>query len=148
MLRQQQTRPAKRRGHAVVELSLLMPWIYFLFVGALDFGFYSYALISVENAARIAALSGGSSVTVSASQADACYHVQRELAKMPNASSFPFGCDAAPLLVTVTPYTDSEGMPATRIQVNYDTVTLIPIPGLVPGKVTISRTVHMRVYGD
>lgn len=138
----------KRRGHAVIELTFFMPWIYFLFVGALDFGFYHYALISVENAARIAALNGGSSATVAASQTDACYHVQRELAKMPNAALFPFNCDARPLVVTATPYTDAEGMPATRIQVAYDTVTLIPIPGLVPGQITVTRTVSMRVYGD
>jgi len=136
------------RGHAVVELSFLMPWIFFLFVGALDFGFYSHALISTENAARVAALNAGSSLASASSQRDACYHVQRELSKMPNGSAFPYDCNAAPLVVTATRYTDAEGMPATRVQVSYDTLTLMPIPGLVPGQLTISRTVSMRVYGD
>ena len=49
-------RQKSRSGHAVIELSLMMPWLFFLFVGALDFGFYSYALISVQNSARVAAL--------------------------------------------------------------------------------------------
>jgi hypothetical protein len=42
------------RGHAVVEISLLAPWILFLFVGTLDLGFYSYALICTQKAARVA----------------------------------------------------------------------------------------------
>ena len=44
----------KRRGSALIELTLLSPWILFLFIGIVDLGFYSYALISVENATRIA----------------------------------------------------------------------------------------------
>ena len=41
-------------GSAMVEVALLAPWIFFLFVGVFDMGFYSYMAICVENAARAA----------------------------------------------------------------------------------------------
>ncbi len=138
----------RRKGHAIVELSLMMPWIFFLFVGALDFGFYSYALISVQNAARIAALNAGSSAVSASAQASACYHARHELAMMPNALSFPVACDAEPLVVTVTPFQDAENMAASRVRVSYTTTQLIPIPGIVTGKRTIGRTVEVKVYGE
>lgn len=139
------------KGHAVIELSLMMPWIFFLFVGALDFGFYSYALISVQNAARIAALNAGSSTASASAQASACYHVRNELSMMPNASAFNVACNTAPLVVTAVAFQDLDPTnPATasRVRVSYDTVQLIPIPGVVAGKMTISRTVEVKVYGE
>ena len=42
-------------GNSIVEFSLMAPWILFLFAGAFDWGFYSYALILVQNGARVAA---------------------------------------------------------------------------------------------
>ena len=138
----------KSKGHAIVELSLMMPWIFFLFVGALDFGFYSYALIAVQNAARVGALSTGYNAQSASSQPDACFHARRELSMMPNSASFLLTCNAAPLVVTATAFTDAEGMAASRVQVAYDTVQLIPIPGVVPGQMTISRSVEVRVYGE
>jgi Flp pilus assembly protein TadG len=45
----------RRAGNSIVEFSLMAPWILFLFAGAFDWGFYAYALISVQNAARVAA---------------------------------------------------------------------------------------------
>ena len=48
-------RNGRERGNAVIEVSLLAPWIFFLLVGILDLGFYSYAAIATENAARVAA---------------------------------------------------------------------------------------------
>ncbi len=135
-------------GHAIVEFSLMAPWLFFLFVGALDGGFYANQFISVQNAARIAALNAGFTATGAASQSDACYHVRRELAAMPNAASFPLNCDSSPLVVTVAAITDAESMPASRVRVSYQGPQMIPIPGLFPGRLTINRTVDVRVYGE
>jgi Flp pilus assembly protein TadG len=33
------------RGHAMVEVALMLPWILLLFVGIVEFGFYTYAAI-------------------------------------------------------------------------------------------------------
>lgn len=46
-------RSLRNRGHAVIEVALLSPWIFFLFVGTLDMGFYTHALIATQNAARV-----------------------------------------------------------------------------------------------
>ncbi len=135
-------------GHAVVELALMAPWIFFLFVGALDFGFYSYSLISVQNAARVAALNAGFSTLSSSSQSEACFYARRELAMMPNASSFAVACDQDPLIVTVSPSTDSEGSAASRVRVLYRNLPLIPIPGLINGQQQIAREVNVKVYGE
>ncbi len=45
-----------RGGSAIIEMALLMPWLVFLFVGILDFGFYTYAAICTQSAARAAAV--------------------------------------------------------------------------------------------
>jgi len=137
-----------RAGQAIIELTLLMPWIFFLFVGALDFGFYSHALISTQNAARIAALYTAQCPGTAADQATACYRAQVEMAMMPNASQFVGGCSSGPLRVTVTPFTDSEGLSASRVLVTYQTVPMIPIPGVVTGQLTINRAAEVRVFGD
>ena len=54
MLRKR-NKSTRERGQAFLEVTLMMPWILFLFIGVLDAGFYSYAAITTENAARVAA---------------------------------------------------------------------------------------------
>lgn len=136
------------KGHAVIELTLFMPWIYFLFVGALDFGFYSYSLIAVQNAARAAAVSISQFPALSADRTEACRLVREDLSRLPNAASFNSSCTGGPLSVDVTPFTDSEGRAATRVAVSYQTIRLLQIPYLVPDQLTINRTVEFRIYGD
>ena len=143
---------SSRKGHAVVETALIAPWIFFLFVGILDFGFYAYGLISVQNAARVAALRAGSGGGTANDQVLACNLARQELRWMPNIKNLaaPYTCASAPLKVDVNTnpgYTDAEGNPATWVQVTYQTVQLIPIPGLVTGRATISRRVETRIFG-
>ena len=140
----------------MVELSLMMPWLFFLFVGALDFGFYSYSLIAVQNAARVAALKAGgvydnyvqALVDPSLVESRACRSVRDELQKMPNFAALPLECDGSPLDVRVTPFLDADGKAALRVAVGYKTIPLIPIPGMVPGQMTMTRTASIRVYGE
>src|SRR5438105_35263 len=95
----------RQRGSAFVEFLLLFPMLFFLFVGAVDMGFYCYALIAVENAARVAALYTSSQSALAASSTRACQYVQTELAKMPNNSQFNSSCSALPLKVTAVSIT-------------------------------------------
>jgi len=139
---------ARRRGHAVIELSLLMPWVFFLFVGALDFGFYSYALIATENAAHAGALYTAQCSGTADDQSGACERVLAEMSRLPNASDFASGCSSDPLRVTAERFIDGEGYESSRVRVSYQTVQLIPIPGLVSGRLTITRTAEVRVFGD
>ena len=134
----------QRKGNAVIEVTLLMPWVLFLFIGTLDLGFYWYSLIAVENAARIAAEHTSKSLTTAASQSAACDKVRPELASLPNASSFSSTCDAAPLTVTAAQVT-VDGADATSVSVTYQGISMIPIPGLVMGRLNVTRNVLMRV---
>src|SRR5579863_3558338 len=93
------------RGQAMVEVALLSPWIFFLFVGVMDTGFFCYTAICVENAARAAAFSTAVSQTeVSGTSNDnACVAAWNELSNLPNVYSAtpPTGCSGLPAVVTV-----------------------------------------------
>ena len=49
-------RSNRRSGTNAIEFALLIPWYIFLFVGAIDYGFYSYGLIATQSAARVGAM--------------------------------------------------------------------------------------------
>ncbi len=143
-----------RRGHAIVELSLMAPWIFFLFVGALDMGFYAYALITVQNAARVAAITTARSEGSAGNRQEACELVLREMERLPNVPDAAdpntrLTCDDLPASVQVDALSDfdADGKLFSRVQVRYETVQLIPIPGLLTGKTTITRTAESRMYG-
>jgi len=131
------------KGHAVIEVALISPWIFFLFVGALDLGFFSYALICTENAARVAAAYTSSSPSYAADANGACRAALGELSRLPNARTIST-CNSLPVIVTATQIPGVDGSPASSVAVTYQTVPLIPIPGLAK-QLTITRTVKMRL---
>ena len=138
------------QGHAVLEMALLAPFIVFLFAGALDMGFYVYAAIAVENAARVAALHVASSADVASDPNAASYartYVCNELRRLPNVGGT---CPASIVSVSVPaqPFSGTDGDPAAQVSVTYTTVPLIPIPGLNPGprgQWTFTRVIQMRL---
>jgi Flp pilus assembly protein TadG len=135
--------PKRQSGHAVLEVALLAPWIFFLFVGALDVGFYAHALVATQNAARTAA-EYTSKGTNTASAADvACSYALYELKAMSNVRSLS-NCNSAPLIVTATAVTGVDGAPASSVSVTYQSNLMIPIPGLMR-QLAVTRTVQMRV---
>lgn len=138
-----------RRGTSIIEFSLLMPWYVFLFVGAFDFGFYSYALIATQTAADVAALYCATSSSTVSDSTTACGYALDQLRNMPNVGSGLTTCgsssvtSAAPVAVTASSVTGPDTFPAASVSVVYMTPQLIPIPGLLPGQLTITRTVKM-----
>jgi hypothetical protein len=134
----------RRRGSSMVEFSLLMPWYAFLFIGAFDFGFYSYGLIATQSAARVAALFCSGSSTRAANCTQACDYAKSSLQNMPNIGTAVTTCTASPLVVTATTTTAVDGGTASSVSVAYTTPTLIPLPGLLPSRFTINRTVIMK----
>lgn len=136
-------RPRPNRGSALIELTLFIPWLFFLFAGVVDMGFYTYDLIAVENAARVAAEYTSQNSSLQADQADACTLVLNELGMVTHSGSSP--CNAAPVIVTAAAATGPDGNPATSVTVTYQSSQLIPIPLLLTGKLNVSRTVQMRV---
>ena len=139
----------RRRGNALVEVTLMVPWIFFLFVGVLDFGFYSYAMISVENAARVAALRMASDASSASDPSIARQYVCAELRNLPNAqfNAADSSCSSTAVVVTVPaqPFAGADGLAATEVAVTYTSMQMIPIPGLVDKQFTVTRLVQSRI---
>ncbi len=142
-----------RRGSAVVEVSLLAPWILFLFVGVFDMGMYTYSMMGVENAARVAAEYTSRNWNYAGDTTGACNRVLAEVAMLPNVGS-QANCNAgggntvvvtAQALDSSTTPASLDGSRATLVQVTYTGNRLVPIPGLLMGQLTITRSVEMRV---
>jgi Flp pilus assembly protein TadG len=132
------------KGHAVMEAALLAPWLIFLFVGAFDMGFYCYAMISVENAARVAAEYTATSSYTASDSGTACTLVLNELATVPNLTGVS-GCSSLPVKVSAAAVNASDGSAASQVTVQYQSGLFIPIPGLLPGRLTITRVAEMRL---
>lgn len=140
-----------RRGHAVIEVSLMAPWIFFLFMGIVDFGFYAYASIATESAARVAVEQTATDTNSASNAAIACTYALGELKSLPNmknvttcASSASSVSQSQPVAVTATQVAGADGAEATQVTVTYQTITMIPIPGVM-GQMTLTRTAQMRL---
>jgi Flp pilus assembly protein TadG len=88
------TSKRKRRdsGSSMVEVALLAPWIFFLFVGIFDFGFYSYAAICTQSAARVVALAAAQTSTATVST---CTAAVGEMKMLPNVGYNPIASKCA-----------------------------------------------------
>jgi len=151
----QETARRRVRGQAMVEVALMSPWIFVLFIGVLSFGFFSYAAICTQNAARSAALANATTGT--ADDAGACTIAINEMNSLPNARSIS-SCnvglcpsttglvtDFQPLAVTSCAVVGPDGLPAVRVILTYRTLQMIPIPGALAGKFDITRIVDAPV---
>jgi hypothetical protein len=176
MRKEEQKKSNRReRGQAMVEVTLMFPWIFFLFVGILDFGFYAYSAISTENAARVVAMQIAKSQGFSSS---ACALAVSEMNRLNNVAGQSTPCASGtsvsppsqPIAVctgilTKTP-TSVCGLPSAmcadcdcsifpspacdnsssvKVAVVYQTPTLIPIPGVLTNQVTFFRTAEQRI---
>jgi len=127
-----------------VEAAFLAPFFIFLFVGVFDMGFYAYALTSTETAVRVAATYTSTSSSTAADSSTACTLALGELNDMPNMHGVTT-CAALPLTVTATKVSGPDGADASQVVVTYQTVQLVPIPGMLPGRITFTRTAQMRL---
>ena len=135
-------RCARQKGHAVLEVALLAPWIFLLFAGALDMGFYMRALIATQNAARVAAEYTSSHTSFMSDTTGACSYVLAEMSNISNVRGLST-CTDLPLKVQVSTVTGVDGASASQVSVTYQTSQMIPLPFLT-GKYTVTRTVQMR----
>lgn len=140
-------RRRRQRGNAIIEVSLLAPWLLFLFAGVLDFGFYSYAAIATENAARVAAQYGAAGSSTAGDSAGACNYALQEALALPGVTS-GMNCQSLPFVVNLTAVLGPDGTAASRASVTYQTIPMIPIPGLLQGSMTLTRTAEMKVKGS
>lgn len=154
----QMQRKRGETGGSIVEVALLAPWIFFLFVGVLDLGFYTYEAMSVQNAARLAAIQTAANPSFSAGQlqAMACSAAALELTRVSNKFSFVSGCGSGPLQVTQQTL-NSTSTPAcadcavdttsvsSLVTVTYQSDYFVPIPGILTGRLNLSRTSETRM---
>jgi Flp pilus assembly protein TadG len=128
----------------VLELALISPWFFFLAIGALDWGFYGYALISMQAATRSALLYTATSLSTSTDTDKACAIVLGEMRSLPNIGTSTTTCASNPV-VTATTITGPESAPGAQVSVRYQSVSLIPIPGILAKQFTITRIAKMRL---
>ncbi len=143
--------PAQRRGQSVVEVALMSPWIFLLFIALFDFGVYAYSAMATANAARSAALATARDEGSAADQLRACDVAKEEMKRMWNAGPMLdplFTCSTAPLVVQAERIgaLDNTSVCATRVSVTYTSPPLFPLP-FMPGQFTLTRIAEMRVYG-
>jgi Flp pilus assembly protein TadG len=121
-----------RRAVAAVELAILLPFLAFLFVVAVDFSRLFFFKVTLINCARNGALyasnPNGQSAFTSTQQA--------ALADATNLSSQP--------QVSSTTGTDADGNPYVEVTVAYTFTSITNFPG-VPGSVPLASTIRMRV---
>ena len=140
-------------GASSIEFALLLPWVIFLFVGAFDWGFFAHALISTENAARVAAIYAANLSGGAPSSSTACNLVLKELSISSNVTSLT-SCgsgttvtDSAPVAISVS-CTTLDSLHAVEVGVTYRTLQLVPIPGLLTGKATLYRVAELPMSGN
>lgn len=126
-----------------MEFALFLPYLFFTFVGAFDWGNYSWTLMKVEAAARVAALYTSAGSSTASDSSGACTYALGELSNASNLAG-QSNCTGN-LTVTATQVTGPDGNKASQVTVSYLTPPLIPIPGLLAGQMTISRTVLMAL---
>ena len=160
-------RGRREHGHAAVETALMAPWIFLLFIAVFDLGFYSYAVIATQNAARSAAMHIARSTTYMADLPRVCLVARRELQGMPNVGPTLASCaanaagvsDGQPIAVEIQTILDNSGgnltpldpPPVTtgepwavRVLVTYRSPQLFPLPGLA-GRITVTRFSEARI---
>lgn len=126
-----------------MEFAFFLPYLLFTFIGAFDWGNYSWALMKTQDAARVAALYTSGSSSTAADSSGACTYALAEMSDAPNLVGHSTCTD--PLTVTAELISGPDGNSASQVTVSYQTMPLIPIPGLLPGQTTITRVVVMAV---
>jgi Flp pilus assembly protein TadG len=135
-----------RRGQALIEATLMAPLMLLLFAALVDVGFFCYAAVCTENAARVGALHASSDRDLAASatvnqtvRADVC----AEMKALPNVGA---ACPNSVVTVSTVgqPFMGADGQAATQVTVTYTTVPLFRVPGLM-SQYSVTRVVQVRL---
>ena len=127
------SRSRKRGGAAVVELAVLVPFLTFLFVIAMDWARLMYFSIEVNECARSGALYAS----------DSTYAAQSRYANVKDAA-LADAPELAPTGTVTSTQITSGGNAYVKVTVAVPFKTITNFPG-VPSSQTVSRSVEMRV---
>jgi hypothetical protein len=115
-------------------------------------GYYAHALISTENAARVAAEYASTSASNAANSTGVCTFALQELSVVPNVAGVTTCSGTSPVRVTTaligpgqSDTNSADGQLAALVSVQYTTLQLIPIPLVLNNQATFYRTVQMRL---
>lgn len=147
-------RTRRKKGQAILEFSLVCPALFIVMLVILDFGIWIYAFISVENAARAAAMRNSLGQESASDQSAACNMVREELRGLPNIGySYQGNCTSAPLVVASVycsgngacagAASTADGGPASAITVTYTIPGAFALPFAKFS--TVTRTARMRI---
>jgi hypothetical protein len=128
----------------MMELALFSPWIIFLFVGTLDWGFYAYSLITLETATRSAASYNANHASPN-DAFGACKIVTYEMQSLININGGSTCGGTSAVSVSASQVTGPDNENAAQVAVTYTTPQMIPIPGLLARQFTITRVVTMKL---
>lgn len=139
----------------MVEFAVIAPMLALFLCGVLETAFYGVVFLSVENAARSAAMRNSFGTDSATDQTAACAIVTEELKSvlMTSGSMPADGCGAAPLVVTSV--LCGNGVACTGAQMSVDgkpavAVTVhFTIPSWVPFHILtqVTRTAEMKIRG-
>jgi Flp pilus assembly protein TadG len=127
-------REKARRGVAAVELALLLPFLVFMFVLAIDYGRIFFFSVTITNCARAGAIYASDPFA----QTESPYRTIQEaaLAEAPGFAPTP--------TVSSTNGSDADGNPFAEVTVQGVFSTLTTYPG-VPSATTLRRTIRVRL---
>ena len=131
----------------------MAPWLVFLFIGAMDWGFYAYSVISLQAAARVGALYASSSTSAATDTTTVCTYALEQLRRMANVGSSMTSCASGSAVSSSTPVgvassllpSGPDGNNAAQVSVTYQTPIYMPLIGSLPKQITLTRTVTMRL---
>jgi Flp pilus assembly protein TadG len=129
----------------MMEMVFISPWIFLLFIGALDWGFYASALVSLQAGVRSAVTYTATGSSTASSSSEACTIVLNEIRKLPNIGSGTTDCSSNPVVTAEYLASGPGGSPASRVTVTYTSITLVPMPGLLRKQFTVTRRAVMRL---
>lgn len=124
-------RLTRERGQSLVELSIVLPVLLILLLGAVDFGRLYYASVTVAGAAR----NGAQYASENPEDISGIQAAAREDTD---------GLNPQPTVTVSGPSPDPSGGRYIGVTVRHTFRTLVPWPG-IPSSVDISREVVMRV---
>jgi hypothetical protein len=123
-----------------------VPWFVFLFVGVLDLGYFNYALITAQSAARTAVLFTSSSASASTQTVDTvCTYVYDQLTSNINLSGATTCSGTSPIILSTAVGAGPDGNSASTVTIQFTSATLIPIPAILPANFPVARTAQMII---
>lgn len=138
----QRRRSSGRKGAALAELAILLPFLVFVFVIAIDWARIFYYTVTIDNCARNGAIYASQVFNSQEWQGTSAQIQDVQNAAVADAGSLNPALKTSD--VNIATIKDSDGNSAVVVTVNYTFKTIINYPG-IPSQVSLVRTAQMRL---